>query len=53
MLKIYQPQTTIDLLEVRSYVMERFETAFDITNSHKEAYDLALKASVRKYKDKI
>ena len=48
-LKIYQPQITIDLLEVRNFVMEKFSTLYAFTNSHKESYDGTLKLAKKKY----
>lgn len=48
-LKIYQPQTTIDLLEVRNFVMDKFSTLYAFTNSHKESYDGTLKLAKKKY----
>ena len=49
-LRIYQDQTTIDLLEVREYVMDKFINAYDFTGSHKDSYDLALKSAKKKFK---
>lgn len=48
-LKIYQPQTTIDLLEVRNFVMDKFSTLYAFTNSHKESRDGVLKLAKKKY----
>lgn len=48
-LKIYQPQTTIDLLEVRNFVMDKFATLYAFTNSHKESYNGTLKLAKKKY----
>lgn len=48
-LKIYQPQITIDLLEVRNFVMDKFSTLYAFTNSHKESYDGTLKLAKKKY----
>lgn len=48
-LKIYQLQTTIDLLEVRNFVMDKFSTLYAFTNSHKESYDGTLKLAKKKY----
>lgn len=48
-LKIYQPQTTIDLLEVRSFVMDKFATLYAFTNSHKDSFDGTLKLAKKKY----
>ena len=49
-LKIYQPQTVVDLLEVRDFVMKKFVNAFEFTGSHKNAGDMALKLALKKYK---
>jgi hypothetical protein len=48
-LKIYQPQTTIDLLEVRNFVMDKFATLYAFTNSHKESCNGTLKLAKKKY----
>lgn len=48
-LKIYQPKISIDLLEVRDFVMEKFANAYEFTNSHKESYNMALKLARKKY----
>lgn len=48
-LKIYQDQTTIDLLEVREFVMSKFVNAYEFTNSHKTAGEMALKLAIKKY----
>jgi hypothetical protein len=48
-LKIYQPQTTIDLLEVRNFVMDKFATLYAFTNSHKESCNVTLKLAKKKY----
>lgn len=48
-LKIYQDQTTIDLLEVREFVMSKFVNAYEFTNSHKTAGEMALKLALKKY----
>ena len=48
-LKIYQPQTTIDLLEVRSFVLDKFNTCFALTGHHDKARDLTLKLAQKKY----
>lgn len=48
-LKIYQTQTTIDLLEVRSFVMDKFATLYAFTNSHKDSFDGTLKLAKKKY----
>lgn len=49
-LKIYQPQTVVDLLEVRDFVMKKFVNAFEFTGSHKVAADMTLKLALKKYK---
>lgn len=48
-LKEYQIQTTIDLLEVRDFVMTKFENAYEITESHSEAEKVALRLALKKY----
>ena len=48
-LKIYQDQTTIDLLEVRDFVYTKFINAYEFTRSHKDSKQMALKLSKRKY----
>lgn len=48
-LKIYQPQTTIDLLEVRNFVMDKFSTCYALTNHHDKARDLTLELAQKKY----
>lgn len=48
-LKIYQPRTTIDLLEVRNFILEKFENAYMFSGSHKLAYDMTLKVALKKY----
>lgn len=48
-LKIYQPQTTIDLLSVREFALEKFANAFEFTGSHSVAYDMTLKLAKKKY----
>lgn len=48
-LKIYQNQITIDLLEVREFVMQKFVNAFEFTGSHKSAGEMALKLAFKKY----
>lgn len=48
-LKIYQPQITIDLLEVRSFVMDKFATCYSLTSHYDEARDLTLKLAKKKY----
>ena len=51
-LKIYQPQTTIDLLEVRNFVIDKFATFYAFTESHKESYNATLKLAKKKYFNK-
>ena len=48
-LKIYQPRVTIDLLEVRNYVLDKFVTCYEITESHKESFNIVLKLAKKKY----
>lgn len=48
-LKIYQPQITIDLLEVRNFVIDKFATFYAFTESHKESYNATLKLAKKKY----
>ena len=48
-LKIYQPQTTIDLLEVRNFVLDKFSTCYALTSHHDKARDLTLKLAQKKY----
>lgn len=48
-LKIYQPKTTIDLLEVREFVLDKFSTAMEFTGSHKTSKEMTLKLSKQKY----
>jgi len=50
-LKIYQPQTTIDLLEVRNFVLDKFSTCYALTGHHDKARDLTLKLAQKKYFD--
>lgn len=48
-LKIYQNQTTIDLLEVRQWCLEKYEEYFVITNSNAKARETYIKMARRKY----
>lgn len=48
-LKIYQPQITIDLLEVRNFVIDKFAIFYAFTERHKESYDATLKLAKKKY----
>lgn len=49
-LKIYQPQTTVDLLEVRDFVLGKFVNAYEFTGSHKTASVMAYELAKKKYK---
>lgn len=49
-LRKYQDQTTVDLLEVREYMLEKFVNAYEFTNSHHDSLEMALKLTVKKYK---
>ena len=48
-LKIYQNQTTIDLLEVRQWCLEKYEEYFVVTNSNAKARETCIKMARRKY----
>lgn len=48
-LKIYQPQTTIDLLDVREFVYNKFVNAYEFTNSHKESKEMVSILAKKKY----
>lgn len=48
-LRVYEDQTTVDLLEVREFVMEKFINAYEFTRSHKAAGEMALKLAKEKY----
>lgn len=48
-LRVYKDQTTVDLLEVREFVMEKFINAYEFTRSHKSAGEMALKLAKEKY----
>lgn len=48
-LRIYQDQTTVDLLEVRDYVMSKFEQAYEIEESHSKAKEIAKRLAFKKY----
>lgn len=48
-LKIYQNQTTIDLLEVRQRCLEKYEEYFVVTNSNAKARETCIKMARRKY----
>lgn len=49
-LKIYQPQLTIDLIEVRQEALNIYRQQLVITESHKQAYDGTLKYLKKMYK---
>lgn len=48
-LKKYEAQTTVDLLQVREYVLEKFTNAYEFTGSHKTARTMATKLAKKKY----
>lgn len=48
-LRYYQDQTTVDLLEVRQFVMDKFVNAYEFTHSHKEAAAMAYKLAYDTY----
>lgn len=48
-LKIYQPQTTKDLLKVRKDVLNMFDVIYGVCKSHKQAYDTVLDMATKKY----
>lgn len=48
-LKKYESQTTVDLLQVREYVLEKFTNAYEFTGSHKTARAMATKLAKKKY----
>lgn len=48
-LRTYQNQTTVDLLEVRDYVMNKFEQAYEIEESHSKAKEIAKRLAFKKY----
>jgi hypothetical protein len=48
-LKKYESQTTVDLLQVREYVLEKFTNAYEFTGSHKTARTMATKLAKKKY----
>ncbi|MGL5691552.1 MAG: hypothetical protein ACRDD8_12140 [Bacteroidales bacterium] len=48
-LRQYQNQTTVDLLEVREFVLSKFENAYEFTSSHKDAKEMTLKLALIKY----
>lgn len=49
-LKIYQGQTTVDLLTVREFVLDKFVNAYEFTGSHKTAMEMTEKLARKKYK---
>lgn len=48
-LKIYQPQTTKDLLKVRKDVLNMFDVIYGVCKSHKQTYDIVLDMATKKY----
>jgi hypothetical protein len=48
-LKIYQPQTTRDLLKVRKDVLNMFDVIYGVCKSHKQTYDTVLDMALKKY----
>ena len=48
-LKIYQPQTTKDLLKVRKDVLNMFDVIYGVCKSHKQTYDTVLDMALKKY----
>lgn len=50
-LKIYQPQTTRDLLKVRKDVLNMFDVIYGVCKSHKQTYDTVLDMALKKYLD--
>lgn len=48
-LKQYESQTTVDLLEVREFVLDNFINAYRFTESHKSAGEMVLKLAKKKY----
>lgn len=48
-LKIYQPQTTKDLLKVRKDVLNMFDVIYGVCKSHKQTYDAVLDMVTKKY----
>lgn len=48
-LKIYQPQTTRDLLKVRKDVLNMFDVIYGVCKSHKQTYDTVLDMVIKKY----
>lgn len=50
-LKIYQPQTTRDLLKVRKDVLNMFDVIYGVCKSHKQTDDIVLDMALKKYSD--
>lgn len=48
-LKQYENQTTVDLLEVREFVLDNFINAYRFTESHKSAGEMVLSLAKKKY----
>lgn len=48
-LKIYQPQTTRDLLKVRKDVLNMFDVIYGVCKSHKQTYATVLDMVTKKY----
>lgn len=48
-LRKYQNQTTIDLLEVRKFVLKWFVNAYILLESHKRAGEMTLDLAMKKY----
>ena len=48
-LRTYQNQTTIDLLDVHSFVTKKFTNAYEFTGSYKESKDMVVKLALNKY----
>lgn len=49
-IKKFQSQTTIDLLEVREVILDKFINALELTGSKREAKEITLRFALRKYK---
>lgn len=48
-LRTYQNQTTVDLLDVHSFVRENFVNAYRFTGSHKKSKEMVYEAAMREY----
>lgn len=48
-LTLYQDKTTIDLLEAHRFVTDKFINAYEFTDSHKAAEEMALKLAIKKF----